>query len=179
MMSLKGVVIGAGTDTAVVVPWMTYLSENWSEFIPEHETLSSAGVRSIGKIMLGQCHVKYSSPTVAGAWITGREDLTDPTLYWGISMQHTPGQRAEGPISIATAKLHMEMGDGNTPIGFVFVGEEMPDVSYTQRQALGYVAKDFGVNPHDLTVLRASTKTDRIQIATLGDLLPYMYQGAK
>ena len=164
IMKPDAVVIGAGTKSGIVVPWKSYMTEPWREAVLD----IVLGDVSIG---LDMDRAIYTMNPIAGEFL--------PCLgtYPITGLEFSSPERAMGPISLATDvfldKVCM------VPQGFIFVAEDMPKVNYIWRQMLYDRVGRMGADRASFPVYRMSINTRKLQVATLGELLPFAFKSLK
>jgi hypothetical protein len=170
-MAENAVVIGAGQQSAIVVPWKNYLAEPWKE------AELDISFRKL-KRAIPFSRAIYTEKQIVGAFIyTSMSSLDE--LAIGASLEYSSPEREVGPITAATYEFLRKKGKGE-PEGFVFASFGMPEVNYSWRQMLSNRAFTLGVKePTKFKVYRADLSANKVEVATLGELLPYAFRSAK
>jgi cytidine deaminase len=168
IMSPDSVVIGAGNKTGIIVPWSSYLSEDWKK--SEIDGFLGLPFDEAEKYLLEFAHPIYTKKEIAGGWLVGSD------IYLGAAQEFSSAQRSIGPIDGATLNYLIHAKE-QPPDAFIFVGvEELPEVTYSHRQIIiDQINKRIPVeDAENFKIIRASLHGE-IQESTLGKLMPYRF----
>jgi cytidine deaminase len=162
-----------GTGEAMILLWDDYSPAEWEEFRPRRgrETIASRELQLAKPI--------YTNVPIAGAWIDA-----DGLPHYGIGLEYSSPERAEGPIASATYSLLADSYAAPSRFQF-FRRESLPKVSPAQIQFIADSLKNLGYSgdkaafPIERYALDPLGKPLKAERTTLGAQLPYTFMSVK